>query len=86
MSALVSATTRQRDRALEVLLSQDLEPIVDMVSWSRADGAYEVASADGSVRFRRDAGADARDAEVQAAYGPPLVVEAVLGLVVLVVP
>jgi hypothetical protein len=52
MRALVPATTRQRERALQVLLSRDLEPIVDMVSWSRADGAYEVASADGSVRFR----------------------------------
>jgi len=58
MSALVPATTRQRDRALQVLLSRDLEPIVDMVGWSRADGAYEVASADGAVRFRRDAGVD----------------------------
>jgi len=58
MSALVPATTRQRDRALQVLLSRDLEPIVDMVGWSRADDAYEVASADGAVRFRRDAGMD----------------------------
>jgi arylsulfatase A-like enzyme len=39
-----------------VLLSRKLEPIVDMVGWSRAEGAYEVASADGAVRFRREAG------------------------------
>lgn len=54
MSALVPATPRQRDRALEVLLRSDLEPIVDMVGWSCGDGAYEVASAEGSVRFHRD--------------------------------
>ena len=58
MSALLPATTRQRDRALEVLLSRGLDPIVDMVGWSRADGAYEVASADGAVQFRRDADVD----------------------------
>ena len=57
MSALLPATARQRDRALECLLSRGLDPIVDMVGWSRADGAYEVASADGAVQFRRDAGA-----------------------------
>ncbi len=57
MSALLPATTSQRDRALEVLLSRGLEPIVDMVGWSDADGYYEVASADGAVQFRRDAGA-----------------------------
>jgi arylsulfatase A-like enzyme len=58
MSVLVPATPHQRDRALEVLLSPELDPIVDMVAWSEADGAYEVASAEGAVRFRRD-----RDAE-----------------------
>ena len=58
MTALVPATTRQRDRALEVLLRGDLEPIVDMVGWSWGDGVYEVASAEGAVRFRRDLGAE----------------------------
>jgi arylsulfatase A-like enzyme len=58
MGVLVPATTRQRDRTLEVLLGRDLELIVDMVGWSRADGAYEVASADGAVRFCRDAESD----------------------------
>jgi phosphonoacetate hydrolase len=58
VTALVPATARQRDRALEVLLSPELEPIVDMVGWTWADGTYEVAAADGAVRFRRDAGVD----------------------------
>jgi phosphonoacetate hydrolase len=58
MSALLPATTHQRDRALDVLLSRGLEPIVDMVGWSTTDGYYEVASADGAVQFRRDAGAN----------------------------
>lgn len=58
MSALLPATTHQRDKALEVLLSRELDPIVDMVGWSRADGAYEVASTDGAVQFHRDADAD----------------------------
>lgn len=58
MSPLVPATAGQRDQALEILLGRDLEPIVDMVGWSSAGGAYDVASADGAVRFRRDAGAE----------------------------
>ena len=58
MSALLPATARQHDRALEVLLSRGLDPIVDMVGWSRAEGAYEVASTDGAVRFCRDASSD----------------------------
>jgi len=59
MSPLAPATADQRDRALEVLLGRDLEPIVDMVGWSAGGGAYEVASADGAVRFRRDTGEEA---------------------------
>jgi phosphonoacetate hydrolase len=58
MTALLPATAQQRERALDVLLSHDLDPIVDMVGWSRASGAYEVASADGAVRFCRDAEAE----------------------------
>jgi phosphonoacetate hydrolase len=54
MSALAPATARQRDRALGVLLCDELEPIVDMVGWKRAEDSYEVASAHGAVRFRRD--------------------------------
>jgi phosphonoacetate hydrolase len=55
VSTLLPATTQQRERALEILLGSDLDPIVDMVGWSRGDGSYEVAAADGTVRFRRDA-------------------------------
>lgn len=56
MVALLAPSERERERALEVLLSRYLEPIVDMVAWSRAPGAYEVASAEGAVRFRREPG------------------------------
>jgi hypothetical protein len=41
------------DRALDVLLDRQLEPIVDMVARRTGDGTYEVASADGAVGFRR---------------------------------
>lgn len=40
------------DAALEVLLSAELEPIVDMVL-RRRDGGYEAVAHDGSVQFRR---------------------------------
>ncbi len=43
----------EAEAALDVLLDRSLEPIVDMVLMAR-DGAYEAASHDGSVRFRRD--------------------------------
>jgi len=58
MGVLTSATPRQRERALEVLLGHDLEPIVDMVGWSASPDVYEVASAEGVVRFCRDTGED----------------------------
>jgi hypothetical protein len=56
--ALPPTSPASRDRALDVLLGAELEPIVDMVGWSPAPGAFEVASADGSVRYHRtpDAG------------------------------
>ncbi|HXW35654.1 MAG TPA: alkaline phosphatase family protein [Acidimicrobiales bacterium] len=60
MTSLPPATSHQRDRALDVLLSGSLEPIVDMVAWSTALDAYEVASANGAVRFRRERDSDAR--------------------------
>ncbi|HEX5586524.1 MAG TPA: alkaline phosphatase family protein [Acidimicrobiia bacterium] len=44
-----------RDRALSVLLDPALSPIVDMVLWSPGPDRYEVASADGRVRFTRGA-------------------------------
>jgi phosphonoacetate hydrolase len=46
-------TTDLLDRALDVLASDDLEPIVEMVL-CRRDGAYEAVAVDGRVRFRRD--------------------------------
>ena len=58
VTAISAATTEQRERALEILLGPDLEPIVDMVAWSPARDTYEAASADGSVRFRRTAEPD----------------------------
>lgn len=71
MSSLVPATARQRDQALDVLLSADLEPIVDMVGWKTADDSYEVASADGAIRFHRVH----RDASASGAFN----VESVTG-------
>jgi arylsulfatase A-like enzyme len=58
MSALPPLTSERRERALEVLLGPDLEPIVDMVGWSPAPDTYEVGSADGSVRFTRAPGGE----------------------------
>ncbi len=51
--ALPPARPAIRDRALAVLLGASLEPIVDLVGWSPAPGVYEVASAQGHIRFRR---------------------------------
>jgi hypothetical protein len=56
VTALAPATGRARDRAVDVLLGENLEPIVDMVAWSRAHDVYEVASAEGAVRYRRERG------------------------------
>jgi hypothetical protein len=50
---LPPATPGTRDRALDVLLGSELEPIVDMVGWSPAPGVFEVGSADGHVCFAR---------------------------------
>jgi phosphonoacetate hydrolase len=75
MSALPPATSNQRERALDVLLSHDLDPIVDMVGWSTENGQYEVASADGSVRFSR-APEGVRDFEIESVTGQnPLAVQ-----------
>ena len=51
--ALPWAEPAVRERALEVLLGPSLEPIVDLVAWSPAPGIYEVASAEGHLRFWR---------------------------------
>ena len=51
----------QRERALDVLLSSSLEPIVDMVAWSPTPDTYELASARGHLRFSRHRDRDAED-------------------------
>ena len=52
---LAPARPEVRDEAVDVLTAPDLDPIVDMVAWSPGPDLYEVASADGRVRFRREA-------------------------------
>jgi phosphonoacetate hydrolase len=44
------------DIALDVLLSKDMEPIVDMVLRTVADDRYEALAVDGSVTFTRNEG------------------------------
>src|ERR1019366_9004791 len=51
--ALPKGSPTERERALDVLLSIALEPIVDLVAWSPAPDVYEVASAHGQLRFSR---------------------------------
>jgi phosphonoacetate hydrolase len=51
---LPKAGSRLRDRALEVLIGKELEPVVDLVAWSSCPNEYEVAAHDGHVRFRRN--------------------------------
>lgn len=65
--ALPRAGPGERDRALGVLLSTSLEPIVDFVAWSPAPDSYEVASAHGHIRFRR--GQAGRDADGRSTLG-----------------
>ena len=50
--AMTQVETQTED-ALEILLSADLEPIVDMVLRRHDDGTYEALSHDGRVTFRR---------------------------------
>jgi hypothetical protein len=51
--ALPPGSEEERERALDVLLSHALEPIVDLVAWSPAHDVYDVASAHGHLRFKR---------------------------------
>jgi phosphonoacetate hydrolase len=51
--ALPRAKPAEVERALSVLLDEPLESVVDLVGWSPAPDHYEVASAEGHVRFRR---------------------------------
>jgi phosphonoacetate hydrolase len=52
---LPRANASMRDRALAVLLGQGLAPIVDFVAWSTELNEYEVATANGHLRFTRHA-------------------------------
>ena len=61
MATLARAGDAARRRALEILLSSDLEPIVDMVAWTTGLGWYHVASAEGEVRFQRRVARSAKD-------------------------
>jgi hypothetical protein len=51
--ALPRSGTASKDRALAVLLGSPLESIVDLVAWTSSTDEYEVASAHGHLRFRR---------------------------------
>jgi len=42
-----------RNRALDVLCSSDLAPIVEFVAWSPEPDTYEVKAVDGHIRFER---------------------------------
>ena len=52
---LPAADERARRRALDVLLSGELAPIVDFVAWAPAPDRYHVASVEGEMRFTRRA-------------------------------
>ncbi|MDA8358690.1 MAG: alkaline phosphatase family protein [Actinomycetota bacterium] len=49
-------STPTLDRALEILCSPELAPMVEMVVHSPEAGTYEVRSIDGRIRFSRDGG------------------------------
>ena len=53
------------ERALDVLLADDLEPIVELVAYSPEPGTYEVRAVDGRVRFGRDPDGSFDVAEVE---------------------
>lgn len=58
-----------RSRALEVLCSTDLAPIVDMVVFSPGTDTYEARAVDGRVRFRRHPHAGTWSYEVEEIDG-----------------
>jgi phosphonoacetate hydrolase len=66
---LPRATSRECDRALAVLLSRELAPIVDLVAWSPVPGTYEIASADGQVTVTRTRGTDGGSYESRVVAG-----------------
>ena len=49
----MTTTTGERQRALDVLLSDELEPIVELVLLADGEDTYEARAVDGAVRFRR---------------------------------
>jgi phosphonoacetate hydrolase len=51
--ALPFAAASRRDRAIEVLVGAELDPIVDAVAWREGPQRYEVASSGGHARFTR---------------------------------
>jgi phosphonoacetate hydrolase len=69
--ALPKGRPDQRERALNVLLSSSLEPIVDLVAWSPEPDTYEVASAHGHLRFSRSRSHD-RDGRHAYSYADRL--------------
>ncbi len=66
---LAPARPAVRDEAVDILTGPDLDPIVDMVAWSPGRDLYEVASADGRVRFRREPGAGRPEYVVESVEG-----------------
>jgi len=61
IQALPRCDATRRDRALEVLLGDDLRPIVDLVAWMIEPDSFELASNTGHIRFRRQGAADSTD-------------------------
>ena len=61
------------EQTLDVLLDDDLEPIVEMVlcrgNGGRGNGGYDVRAADGRVRFRRHDDGHGWRFEVEAVEG-----------------
>ena len=66
--ALPPCNAPTRDGALEVLLSNGLSPIVDLVAWRTERGGFELASNVGHISFRRS-GASDNDFDVELISG-----------------
>ncbi|HEX7167966.1 MAG TPA: alkaline phosphatase family protein [Acidimicrobiales bacterium] len=62
-------TTRTPDEALDVLLSAELEPIVEMVLRAHGADEYEALAHDGRVRFRRSLDGNGWAFHVEAVEG-----------------
>lgn len=66
---LPATSPATRAKALDILLGAELEPIVDMVGWAGGHDRFEVASADGWVRFRRHRDAGSAAYEIESVQG-----------------